>query len=151
MKIGPRSESELSADFNPSTLSAHQMGARMSAPRWSTTTGLRGCVWTLRGVRFGRTWTLGTHSGARPGSTEVPQNQFIDFVVVEADLEYIIMRQTTETFGRCSDPWVCSRCSHLENGALFSYFLYLCLGAACGSRNIGFFREMTLSVAQCLV
>ena len=53
----------------------------------------------------------------------MPQNQFIDFVVVEADLENIIMRQTTETFGRCSDPWVCSRCSHLENGALFSYFL----------------------------
>ena len=42
---------------------------------------MRGCIWTLRGVRFGRTWTLGTNSGARPGSTEVPQIQFIDFVL----------------------------------------------------------------------
>ena len=95
----------------------------MSAPRWLTTTGMRGCVWTLRGFRIGRTWTLGTHSGAHPGSTEVPRIQFIDFVVVEAELEYIIMRQTTETFGRCSYPWVCSRWSHLENGALFLYDL----------------------------
>ena len=54
----------------------------MSALRWSTTMGMRGCVWSLRGARFGRTWTLGTHTGARPGSTEVPQIQFIDFVVV---------------------------------------------------------------------
>ena len=52
----------------------------MSALRWSTTTGMRGCVWTLRGVRFSGTWTQGTNSGARPGSTEVPQIQFIDFV-----------------------------------------------------------------------
>ena len=116
----------------------------MSALRWSTTTGMRGCVWTLRGARFGRTWTLGINSGARPGSTEVPQIQFIDFVVVEAELEYIIMRQSTEAYGNLSVPWVCSRFSHLENGALFSCFLYLaavprCLGVACGIRYIGFF------------
>ena len=102
----------------------------MSALRWSTTTGMRGCVWTLRGVRFGGTWTLGTGSGARPGSTEVPQIHFIDFVVEEAELENIIMRQTTETFGICSVPWFCSRCSHFEkwciiipllvSGSLFS-------------------------------
>ena len=49
----------------------------MNALRWFTTMG------TARSW-FGRTWTLGTHNGARPGSTEVPQIQFIDFVVVEA-------------------------------------------------------------------
>ena len=53
---------------------------------------MRGCVWTLRGARSCRTWTLGINSGARLRSTEVPQIQFIDFVVVEAELEYIIMR-----------------------------------------------------------
>ena len=45
---------------------------------------MRGCVWTLRGALLGRTWTQGINSGVRPGSTEVPQIQFIDFVVVEA-------------------------------------------------------------------
>ena len=92
----------------------------MSALRWSTTTGMRGCVWTLRGARTGRTWILGINSGARRGSTEVPQIQFIDFVVVEAELEYIIMRQSTEACGNLSFPLGCSRSSHLENGALFS-------------------------------
>ena len=29
------------------------------------------------------------------------------------------------SFWKFSVPWVCSRCSHLENGALFSCFLYL--------------------------
>ena len=77
----------------------------MSALRWWTSTGTCGCFWTLRGVRFGGTWTLGTNIGARPGSTEVPQIQFIDFVVEEPELEYIIMRQTTVTFGICSVPW----------------------------------------------
>ena len=67
---------------------------------------MRGCVWTLRGARSGRTWILGINSGARPGSTEVPQIQFIDFVVVEAELEYIIMRQSTEAFGFCLFLWV---------------------------------------------
>ena len=43
---------------------------------------MRGCVWTLRGVRTDRTWTRGTPSGTRLGSAEVPQIQFIDFVVV---------------------------------------------------------------------
>ena len=114
----------------------------MSALRWSSTTGMRGCVWTLRGARFGRTWTLCINSGARLGSIEVPQIQFIDFVVVEAELEYIIMRQSTEAFVSLSVPWVCSRSSHLENGALFSCFLYLaavprCLGVACGIRFFG--------------
>ena len=140
-KVSPHSGSELSADFDPSTLSAHQMAPSgllwsQGALRWSTTTGMRGCVWTLRGARFGRNRTLGINSGARPGSTEVPQIQFIDVVVVEAELEYIIMRQSV--------PWVYSRSSHLENGALFSCFLYLsavprCLGVACGKRHIGFF------------
>ena len=105
---------------------------------------MRGCVWTLRGARTGRTWILGINSGARLGNTEVPQIQFIDFVVVEAELEYIIMRQSTEDFGICSVPWGCSRSSHLDNGALLSCFLFLaafsrCLGAACRIRNIGFF------------
>ena len=105
---------------------------------------MRGCVWTLRGARSGRTWILGINSGARLGSTEVPQIQFIDFVVVEAELEYIIMRQSTEAFVSLSVPWACSRSSHLENGALFSYSLCLaavpwCLGVACGIRFIGFF------------
>ena len=45
---------------------------------------MRGCVWTLRGALSGRTWTQAINSGVRPGSTEVPQIQFIDFVVVEA-------------------------------------------------------------------
>ena len=65
---------------------------------------MRGCVWTLRGARSGRTWILGINSGARLGSTEVPQIQFIDFVVVEAELEYIIMRQSTVAFGSLSVP-----------------------------------------------
>ena len=74
----------------------------------------------------------------------MPQIQFIDFVVVEAELEYIIMRQSTEAFGILSVPWGCSRSSHLENGALFSCSLFLavfsrCLGAACWPRCIGFF------------
>ena len=74
----------------------------------------------------------------------MPQIQFIDFVVVEAELEYIIMRQSTEAFVSLSVLWVCSRSSHLENGALFSCFLFLaavprCLGVACGIRYIGFF------------
>ena len=64
---------------------------------------MRGCAWTLRGALSGRTWILGINNGARPGSTEVPQIQFIDFVVMEAELEYIIMRQSTEAFG-----FVCS-------------------------------------------
>ena len=68
----------------------------------------------------------------------------MNFVVVEAELEYIIMHQSTEAFGTLSVPWGCSRSSHLENGALFSYSLYLeavpwCLGVACGIRYIGFF------------
>ena len=111
---------------------------------------MRGCVWTVRGARSGRTWILGINSGARPGSTEVPQIQFIDFVVVEAELEYIIMHQSTESFWILSVPLGCSRSSHLENGALFSCSLYLaafsrclaccrCLGVACGIRYIGFF------------
>ena len=110
----------------------------MSALRWWTPMVMRGCVWTLRGARSGRTWILGINSGARLGSTEVPQIQFINFVVVEAELEYIIMRQSTEAFVSLSVPWVCSRSSHLENGALFSCFLYLervlpdCLGAGAG-------------------
>ena len=81
---------------------------------------MRGCVWTLRGVLFGRTWTLDINSGARHGNTEVPQIQFIDFVVLEAELEYIIMRQSTEAFADLSVPLGCSRSSHLEKGALFS-------------------------------
>ena len=92
----------------------------MSVLRWSTTTGMRGSVWTLRGVRFGRTWTLGINSGARLGITEVLQIQFINFVVMEAGLEYITMRQSMKAFGSFSVPWVCSRSSHLESGALFS-------------------------------
>ena len=57
---------------------------------------------------------LGTNSGTHRGSTEVPQIQFIDFVVVEAELEYIIMRQSTEAYGNLSFPLGCSRSSHLE-------------------------------------
>ena len=76
----------------------------MSALRWSTTTGMCRCVWTLRGVRFGGTWTLGINSGARLGSTEARQIQFIDFVVVETELEYITMHQSTEAFGSFSVP-----------------------------------------------
>ena len=44
----------------------------------------------------------------------MPQIQFIDFVVVEAELEYIIMRQSTEAYGNLSFPLGCSRSSHLE-------------------------------------
>ena len=58
------------------------------------------------GARSGRTWILGINSGVRFWSTEVPQIQFIDFVVVEAELEYIIMRQSTEAFGFCLFLWV---------------------------------------------
>ena len=77
---------------------------------------MRGCVWTLRGARSGRTWTLGINSGARPGSTEVTQIQFIDFVVVEAELEYIIMRQSTEKLLDFVCSFGCSRSSHLDKG-----------------------------------
>ena len=103
---------------------------------------MRGCVWTLRGALSGRTWILGINNGARPGSTEVPQIQFIDFVV-EAELEYIIMRQSTEPFG-----FVCSF-GLLALFALGKWCIILllpvsgslsrCLGVACGIRNIGFF------------
>ena len=86
---------------------------------------MRGCVWTLRGALSGRTWILGINNGARPGSAEVPQIQFIDFVVGEAELEYIIMRQSTEAYGNLSVPWGCSRSSHLGNCAFFSCSLYL--------------------------
>ena len=75
---------------------------------------MRGCVWTTRGALSGRIWILGTNSGTHRGSTEVPQIQFIDFVVVEAELEYIIMRQSTEAYGNLSFPLGCSRSSHLE-------------------------------------
>ena len=104
---------------------------------------MRGCVWTLRGVLFGRTWTLGINSGARHGNTEVLQIQFIDYVVLEAELEYIIMRQFTEAFG-----FICSfgllalfalgkRCIILLIPVSGS--LSRCLGVACGLLNIGFF------------
>ena len=85
---------------------------------------MRGCVWTLRAARTGRTWTRGTHSGTRLGSAEVPQIQFIDFVGVEAEPGYFFMRQTTETFGRCSSPWVCSRavCAWKNGAANCSLF-----------------------------
>ena len=118
-------------DVSSSTLSAHQMapagrlcfGARISAPRWLTTTGVLGCVWTLRGVRIGRTWTLGTHSGVRPGSTEVPQIQFIDFMVVEAEREYIIVRQSTEAFGGLSFSGFARAVRTWKYGALFLHDL----------------------------
>ena len=97
-KLGSHSGSELLPESSPSTLSAH------SARRWWTPMAMRGCVWTLRGALSGRTWILGINNGARLGSTEVPQIQFIDFVVMEAELEYIIMRQSTEAFGILSVP-----------------------------------------------
>ena len=56
----------------------------MSALRWWTPTAMRGCGWTLRKARTGGTSTRGRHSGTRLGSAEVPQNQFIDVVVVVA-------------------------------------------------------------------
>ena len=43
-------------------------------------------------------------SASSSSSRDVPQIQFIDFVVVEAELEYIIMRQSTEAFGILSVP-----------------------------------------------
>ena len=116
---------------------------------------MRGFVWTLRGVPFGRTWTLGTNRGARHGSTEVLQIQFIGFVVVEAELEYIIMRQTTETdyvlflgFARAGRTWKnwCIILLHLVSGSFFS----VC-GCCMWTAERWIFREMTLSVAQCLV
>ena len=129
----------------------------MSAPRWLTTTGMRGCVWTLRGVRIGGTWTLGTHCGACPGSTEVPRIQFIDFVVVGAELEYIIMRQTTEAFGGPSFPGFARvvrtwKMVHLFLDDLVSGSFFLGVWVLCmWITGLPFFREMTLSVAQCLV
>ena len=104
---------------------------------------MRGCVWTLRGALAGRTWILGINNGARPGSTEVPQVKFIDFVVLEAELEYVVMRQSTEAFG-----FVCSfgllALFALGKGSIIllipvSGSLSRCLGVACGIRNIGFF------------
>ena len=76
---------------------------------------MRGCVWTLRGARFGRTWTQGISSGVRPGSTEteVPQIQFIDFVVV-GSLQFLdragYCRYATEpgthSFKLCFMDWI---------------------------------------------
>ena len=116
---------------------------------------MRGCVWTLRGARTGRTWTLGISSGARLGSTEVPQIQFIDFVVVEAELVYIIMRQSTEAFGILSVPWVARdlrtwKMVHYSHAScIWQLFLRVwVLFVEYGTLD---FREMTLSVAQCLV
>ena len=43
---------------------------------------MRGCGWTLRKARAGGTSTRGRHNGTRLGSAVVPQNQFIDVVVV---------------------------------------------------------------------
>ena len=73
-----------------------------------------GAFGQLRGALSGRIWILGTNSGTHRGSTEVPQIQFIDFLVVEAELEYLIMRQSTEAYGNLSFPLGCSRSSHLE-------------------------------------
>ena len=72
----------------------------------------------------------------------MPQIQFIDFVVVEAELEYTIMRQSTEAFGFCLFLWV-ARALRTWKWCIFSCSLYLaafsrCLGVACGIRNIGF-------------
>ena len=78
---------------------------------------------------------LGINNGARPGSTEVPQFQFIDFVVVEAELECIIKKPV---FGGLvlSFPWVLAlfalgkRCIILLIPVFGS--LSRCLGVACG-------------------
>ena len=54
----------------------------------------------------------------------MPQIHFINFVVEEAELEYIIMRQTTETFGVFSVPWFARAVRTwkmlLVSGSLFS-------------------------------
>ena len=63
---------------------------------------MRGCGWTLRKARTVGTSTRRRHSGTRLGSAEVPQIQFIDFVVVEAEPGYIIKCQSTEVFGLIS-------------------------------------------------
>ena len=89
-------------------------------------------------------------------TVKVPQIQFIDFVVVEAELEYIIMRQSTEAFGSFSVPWACSRCSHLGKWCiilllLVSGSLSSVSGCCLWNTEHWIFREMTLSVAQCLV
>ena len=116
---------------------------------------MRGCVWTLRGALSGRTWILGINSGARLGSTEVPQIQFIDFVAVEAELEYIIMRQSTEAFGFVGPfgllalfalgKW-CIILLLLVSGSFSSVS-----GCCLWSTAHWMFLEITLSVVQCLV
>ena len=105
---------------------------------------MRGCVWTLHRVLFVRTWTLGINSGARHGISEVPQIQFIDFVVMEAELVYIIMCQSTEAFGILSVPLGLLALFTLGKWCVIllipvSGSLSRCLGDACGIRYIGFF------------
>ena len=49
----------------------------------------------------------------------MPQIQFIDYVVVEAEAEVHHHAPHHGDFRKMYYPWVCSRCSHLKNGALF--------------------------------
>ena len=130
----------------------------MSALRWCRRQ--RACVGAsghCTVLASGRTWTLGINSGARLGSTEVPQIQFIGFVVVEAELEYIIMCQSTEAFG----SFVCSfgfaravrtwKMVHYSPDSCIRQPFPQCLGVACVTAAHWIFPEMTLPVVQCLV
>ena len=81
-----------------SELSAHQM-----APPDERTSMVdaNGHAWVRLDTAPGSYWqNLDTRhtQWTRLGSAEVPQIQFIDFVVVEAEPGYIIMHQSTETF-----------------------------------------------------
>ena len=85
----------------------------------------------------------------------MPQIQFIDFVVEEAELEYIIMRQTTETWNMFYSLGLLALFALgkwyiilllLVSGSLFSVS-----GCCLWTTKLWIFREMTLSVAQCLV
>ena len=62
-----------------------------------------GHAWVRLDTARGTFWQNLDTGHQHHGNTEVPQIQFIDYVVLEAELEYIIMRQSTEAFG-----FVCS-------------------------------------------
>ena len=156
-KVGSHSGSELLPESSPSTLSAHQM----ATDERTSMVDANGHAWVRLGLCAGHFleepgYWASTVAPAL-GALRCPQIQFIDFVVVKAELEYIIMRQSTEAFVSFVCSFGFARALRTWKMVHYSPTPYIwqpvpwCLGVACGIRYIGFFREMTLSVAQCLV
>ena len=152
-KMSPHSGSELSADFNPSTLSTHLMAPSSSTLLWSQDECTEmvddnGHAWVRLDTARGSYWQNPGHWA----QTVAP---------ALGALKCLRSSSSTSWWWRLS--WSTSSCTSLrrllkvflflgfaravrtwKNGALFSCFYYLaafprCLGVACGIRNIGFF------------